>query len=200
MEAFANVGYEGAGTRELAERAGANLSAIRYHFGDKKGLYRAVIQHISEGLLERISPFIAEVRSREEKANVSQEELIEALCYLVTRFTFHLLGSGVVDNWARLIIHEQINPTETFPILHGALRHLLDAAAQVIAKITGEKPQSETVRVCAMTIVGQALVFRTHRGTALKFIGWKTLGQHEISALQTIVSNQCRAIMTIRSE
>jgi AcrR family transcriptional regulator len=200
MEAFANLGYEGAGTRELAERAGANLSAIRYHFGDKKGLYRAVIQHISEGLYERMSPFITEVRSRGEKANVSQEELIEALCHLVTGLTFLLLGSGVVDNWARLIIREQINPTETFPILHGAIRQLLDAAAQLIAKITGAKPQSERVRVCTMTIVGQALVFRTHRATALKFIGWKTLGQHEISALQTIVSNQCRAIMTVHSK
>ena len=200
MEAFANVGYEGVGTRELAERAGANISAIRYHFGDKNGLYRAVIQHISEGLQERMSPFIAEVRFRAEKIDVSEEELIDALCHLVVRFILHLLGSGVVDNWARLIIREQINPTETFPLLHNALRPLLDTAAQVIAKITGEKPQSQRVRLCVMTILGQALVFRTHRATAVKFIGWKALGPDEISALQTMVGNQCRAIMTIRSK
>lgn len=38
---FAEKGYEGASTREIADKAGANISSIRYYFGDKAGLYRA---------------------------------------------------------------------------------------------------------------------------------------------------------------
>lgn len=41
LHLFAAKGYEGATTREICEAAGANISAIRYYFGDKAGLYRA---------------------------------------------------------------------------------------------------------------------------------------------------------------
>lgn len=42
LRLFADKGYEAASTREICDAAGANLSAIRYYFGDKAGLYRTV--------------------------------------------------------------------------------------------------------------------------------------------------------------
>jgi AcrR family transcriptional regulator len=41
LRLFAEKGYESATTREISLAAEANLSAIRYYFGDKAGLYRA---------------------------------------------------------------------------------------------------------------------------------------------------------------
>ncbi|NJD07307.1 MAG: helix-turn-helix transcriptional regulator [Methylococcaceae bacterium] len=41
LRVFADKGFEGATTREICELADANISAIRYYFGDKVGLYRA---------------------------------------------------------------------------------------------------------------------------------------------------------------
>lgn len=196
LEAFASRGYEGVGTREIAERAGANVSAIRYHFGDKEGLYRAVIQHISEGVREGVAPFAEKIRSRTEQPGVSREEMVESVCQLITSFATQLLGSGIGDNWARLIVREQLEPTSAFDVMYRVFSSLLDTVALLAGRIAEQPPGSEQVRVCAMTLVGQALVFRTHRATALRFIGWRKVGPRQIAALQAVISRQCRAILT----
>lgn len=46
---FAEKGYDKASTREIAEGAQCNLAAINYYFGDKRGLYQAVL---SESMCE----------------------------------------------------------------------------------------------------------------------------------------------------
>jgi len=43
-ELFAERGYEAVGIREIADRAGVNLSGIKYHFGSKRGLYLETIR------------------------------------------------------------------------------------------------------------------------------------------------------------
>lgn len=42
LELFATQGFDATSTRQIAQKAGANLSAISYHFGSKEGLYKAV--------------------------------------------------------------------------------------------------------------------------------------------------------------
>jgi AcrR family transcriptional regulator len=41
LRLFAEKGYKATSTRQICDAAGANISAIRYYFGDKAGLYRA---------------------------------------------------------------------------------------------------------------------------------------------------------------
>lgn len=42
LELFANNGYDKTSTRDIADKANVNVSAIKYYFGDKQSLYETV--------------------------------------------------------------------------------------------------------------------------------------------------------------
>ncbi|MCD6060838.1 MAG: hypothetical protein K0S16_1149, partial [Moraxellaceae bacterium] len=48
---FIAQGFEGTKTRDIADKAKANVSAINYHFGSKMGLYQAVIKKQAEAMI-----------------------------------------------------------------------------------------------------------------------------------------------------
>src|SRR5438046_987651 len=51
-EVFATKGFEGASTREIAAKAGVNISSLHYHWESKETLYYAVFQNIYNQLIE----------------------------------------------------------------------------------------------------------------------------------------------------
>jgi AcrR family transcriptional regulator len=54
LEAFAERGFDGARTRDIAERAGANLGLLTYYFGDKEQLWKAAVTHAFDELRQEL--------------------------------------------------------------------------------------------------------------------------------------------------
>jgi TetR/AcrR family transcriptional regulator len=55
---FATQGIAGARTDAIAEAAGVNKALLYYYFEDKEGLYRAALESVMAGLLERVQPVL----------------------------------------------------------------------------------------------------------------------------------------------
>jgi AcrR family transcriptional regulator len=55
-ELFADRGFEGTSTRAIGRAAQANIAMIAYHYGDKEGLYRAVLEATYAAMLDVALP------------------------------------------------------------------------------------------------------------------------------------------------
>jgi len=58
-EVFAARGFEGASTREIAARAGVNISSLHYHWESKETLYLTVFRAIYERIVELLRGSLA---------------------------------------------------------------------------------------------------------------------------------------------
>jgi AcrR family transcriptional regulator len=63
---FSEKGFEGSSVRDICELVGANVSAIKYHFGGKEGLYRECIQEFGDHRLKATEIILTECQSPEE--------------------------------------------------------------------------------------------------------------------------------------
>jgi TetR/AcrR family transcriptional regulator len=55
LEVFSEVAFEGASTRDIAERAGVTQPLINYHFGTKEGLWGAAISSLFDELNDMLT-------------------------------------------------------------------------------------------------------------------------------------------------
>jgi AcrR family transcriptional regulator len=62
-ELFAERGFDGAATSEVAARAGVNKALISYHFRGKRGLYVAILESTFASLAGRLAAVEVEARS-----------------------------------------------------------------------------------------------------------------------------------------
>jgi len=197
LELFAKLGYHAAGSRALAETAGVNQALIGYHFGGKKGLYLAVFEHIGSAIESRlIGPAEAELKLRlEVPGGPDRETLLGALIVIIDR-AIELFASPDTAQWAMLIVREQQQPTEAFDVVwERYMSRMANTLCRLVGALWQEPPDSTQVRLTALTILSQPLMFRVAREATSRLLGWKDIGDDELQAIKYRIHRNVQAML-----
>ena len=163
-EVFAKVGYQAATVREICARAGHNVAAVNYHFGDKHGLYSEIlkdeVQSYSEALPERL---------------LEQLPPEEALRLFIQNVFRHIANTDRPAWHTRVMMHELAVPTQGLgAVVELVIRPKIMSLCGIVGRFLGLSPTHPKTRLCAHSVMGQMAHYAHGRLTfALLWPDWK---------------------------
>lgn len=199
LELFGEHGFEATTTRMLAERAGANISAIPYYFNGKEGLYRAVVEYIAGQVRESVGSAYAAIQTSLASEAMGRDEAESHIVSLLGALSHTLLENDEARSWARIIIKEQLQPSPAFDIVYdNVMVHVHAALCRLIARHCGRAPNDRIVVYKAHTLLGQIFIFLTGRETLLRRLGIERLQKEHFAEIRQLIGQQ--AIACLRAE
>ncbi len=158
---FAEKGYELARVRAICERAGANLAAVNYHFGDKEQLYREVLLEA-----HRCGP---DPSTAPELGALSTAEKLRAF---IAHFIEHVIGLGDTDSWQnRLIMREIVDPTPALEFLvRESIRPRFEALRAIMREVRPDA-DAQRIDVLCFSVIGQCLHYKVATRVMDRLIG-----------------------------
>ena len=120
---FAERGYAATGTEDLVQRAKVTRGALYHHFRDKQDLFRAVVERVSQSLVERIAA-VASVESEPwQQLRMGCEAFLDA-CIEPTVQRILLLDAPSVLGWGTW---REIDAAYGFGLLRRGLEAAMEA-------------------------------------------------------------------------
>lgn len=146
---FSTQGYNRTGVRAIAAKAGVNVSAIGYYFGDKAGLYRATLV---EPLAESCAPA--------QGCDLPELPLDQALAAFMSDFLAPLKLGETARRVVRLHFRELVEPTAAgSAIVAGALRPEYAALLARLSREFGVRRPDAGLQRLAFSVLGLAVHF-----------------------------------------
>lgn len=179
LAAFGSSGFDGAGLRDIAGRAGVAVPAIAYYFGDKLGLYRACAEHVVERYRQQLG---AALTVLEPGAAPLTPQAARALLRRVVSMLGAMLDEEA-DDWLNFMHNEMTNPGHAHALLAQTLWHPgVGAVTQLIALSRGRHDAVEADRLDALLLLSSFSALVTGRAITLACTGWDRLGRAQIDA------------------
>jgi AcrR family transcriptional regulator len=171
-QVFAEKGYHAASVADICRRAGANVAAVNYYFGDKATLYSEAWQAAYE---KRIRPVLPETD------DIAPEEQLRLFIHsLIQNFT----ERGSQGEFTRLYLMELANPTGLISNLwHTLIEPRRQLLLNIIKDIMGVTASDETVLFCEMSIINQCRTLLTIRRSDLEYLMGQALSPELIKRL-----------------
>ncbi len=189
LQLFGERGLEATSTRMLAERAGANVASIPYYFGNKEGLYKAVVEYIVVRVREHVGALVEETLGAMQTGRLSRREARRLLHKVLGGFATMFVESDEPKSWARIVMREQANPTDAFDIFYeGQMKHVQAIATRLLSVCTGLDPEGVEAKLRAHALFGQILNFLVSRESVLRALGVERFDQNHVELIHKVLA------------
>jgi TetR/AcrR family transcriptional regulator, regulator of cefoperazone and chloramphenicol sensitivity len=172
-ELFAQHGFARATVRDICSACGANVAAVKYHFGDKQRLYRASIEHWLHAAAEKYPMD----RSTEGTAE-------ERLRRFVRTLLFRMLGPGKPAWHGRLMAREMVEPTGVLDeMVRVTVKPMMSHLEKIVGELLAGSLGGAGLRRVTFSVIGQ-VVFYKHAEPVLERLGTgRSMGEAELEKL-----------------
>jgi AcrR family transcriptional regulator len=148
---FADRGFKKVTVRDICRTARANVAAVNYHFGDKSGLYREVLQ-LAINIMRATSEAAREAGVGQPADERLRRYIQVSLC--------RVMKGGSAKWISRLINREIADPTPAFDTLvEQGVRPRIDDLSAIVADMLGCPVADERVPRCVASIHAQWMLF-----------------------------------------
>jgi AcrR family transcriptional regulator len=174
-EIFAEYGYRAATVRQICEKARANVAAVNYHFGDKEGLYMAVLRFVPDSYAEKY-PANAGLNPDATGA--------QKLRAYIQSLLGRVFDEGRPGWHAKIIARELSEPTRALDtLLEEVARPLHQELASIIRELLGSGASDEAIRMCTLSVMSQCVYYHHARSVIRRLYPEQWYGAEDIARL-----------------
>lgn len=178
-EVFAARGYEVATTREICQRAEANIAAVNYHFGDKHRLY---VEAVREAHCVRA-----------EQAPLPEWPVETPPAERLREFIRHLLQRMLYEErpaWhLELAMRELARPTDAcVEVVNDYIRPMAETLEAILRELLPAEMSRGEVYLVGNSIVAQCLFYHQNRPIISLLMGQETFDGLSIDQLAAHVA------------
>lgn len=192
VELFADHGYDGASTRDIAAAAKQNIAAINYYFGGKEGLYAAVLEEFFRRKHAEAGASVTVARAlRDDPARTPARLLNEIRTWLRASIMALAQEDRQSHAFMRLMMREQFAPTKTFKKFFARmLDPSEDPFGMLVAAYLERDPATVETFLITHALVGPYIGFMVAPEIVRIRTGWKKIGAAEAGAIADVVLSQ----------
>lgn len=193
LDLFAAHGYEGASTRQIADRAGVNLPAIQYYFGNKEGLYRAIIDDITAETDRHMASLAPRVRAALDTSDMPREEIAALLCEMLETFVVLVTSGSQVESRRLIFARAEIEETPGLDVLHeNGMRQIFNPCLGLLSRLHGKPTTDPEMTFRTLALIGQVVIFcNNHKRPILAAAG---LDAESVRLMKVVVREHTEAV------
>ena len=190
--AFAQRGFAQTTVRDICRRAGVNVAAVNYYFGDKRRLYAEALRHGMRSSLQRFPP----------DRGLGRDPSPEARLYaFVHSFLSRFLAVGQPAWHGKLCAREMTEPTGALDALvDEIIRPMFERLQQIVRELAGRRATQDRIRLCALSVVGQCMHYYYGRSVLQRLLPAQPIDARAIERIARHITNfSLGAIRSIRA-